>query len=1215
MVLLRLTVKVLPPEVVTQTRHRAVHDAQSKPTSFLLVLRNPENVTLGELCWMIREKWAKLRPDAPPLDVKKLLDDEHDTHDLDLDLTVADVFVDNGKAAADGLDQRATVRVVPQPTTEAPPRFGSVLQDWNAASSHYAHLNAAKFRPPVPLFPGVNPHASQIGPSLAPGFVLPGSSDIQLPIPEVAESEYHAPSAAGEEDTPSSRRSGEMSPVLGEPDDATGHHLTDSPGNTVLIPSLASKVRLSLDAQTAALRDFGEQPNASADVSASAEKPKPRSQRVSLLDRLAVIREVSPSAKATTRGAKRRRSSIRPVQSKNGAKDNDEISPPRKKRLNTSHLNAPLHQNQTSPTEVPGSPSVNKSPETHKLLSDNDLDKVVGGKEPTTYANRRQEEILSQPARVDETMDGPTARDATQTEKISSTPDRQAKRASLTVADDQTFVSKSDPEALHSPSGRRFSERTTKYMENAGEESVQVPSTPRPTAISSPLSEPISLPAEDNAMEVDTPPATKTPKENSIKTPTKPQGRKLEAPPHRPLDNGDYITVDESTHSDVEQPASPNVERKAASNERRASVQVSATPKATQQEASMPSAKSSPAKSSPAKRRLSIEGVDVVDPVNVTCNGERQDEAPNAGPGPGQMGLGITKSPSKSKPKQTAKRQGVSVAEMRRLDTQQGTPLSRPKRSIFSSPASSSAKLAGRAISVDDDDIESNSDVASDQSPKQLNDSKADNHERRSSYTSAFPPGVDKAYIDVVHSQTALEKQIRAAEEQGRSIREVSQMKELLSLMKEYLAAKESNKTSLADKLHRQLESRQRLLDAQREKNGLEKSSNGNIEKASNSPSPQRHQVPGDSASSPPKPALLPSPLPNDSTRTSAKQPRTGVEIPRSKRLFRPFSQGSPISQKKTEAEPANVSYEASTNVESTKPAAQTPKNAPETIDVSSSSVLSSSSSESSSESESDSGAQPSPNLTLKEKRDEPETKSHSESESDSESAPNETSASGSEKASNSTKHSPGSSKATDSSESEESEDDQSEDQSDESAADKAGNVRNQKSDVSASKVSKERALPDHERVTDDYDSSSSDSDESDDSDAESDGSDIQYVSPSMEQQQQQHRQKLYIRRGLGRARLMNSAKTKLTTNQAAQPVSSPSSQHDKRQLTTFSQPVQSRMPLGANGATPGRRPQATLKSLKNTLKPPTQEVRAKPVADDPVARGRKLAGKAPGGK
>ena len=61
-----------------------------------------------------------------PLQIKKLLNDAHESDDLDADMTVADVFVDNGLSQADARDQRRTVRVIQKPTPYAPPRFPSV---------------------------------------------------------------------------------------------------------------------------------------------------------------------------------------------------------------------------------------------------------------------------------------------------------------------------------------------------------------------------------------------------------------------------------------------------------------------------------------------------------------------------------------------------------------------------------------------------------------------------------------------------------------------------------------------------------------------------------------------------------------------------------------------------------------------------------------------------------------------------------------------------------------------------------------------------------------------------------------------------------------------------------------------------------------------------------------------------------------------------------
>jgi hypothetical protein len=82
MVFLRLTVKILPREqLVTTSSSSSIrstlsdpsrkeeadsngNDAAGKAASFLLVLQNPEEVTLGSLARMILEKWTKLRPEA-----------------------------------------------------------------------------------------------------------------------------------------------------------------------------------------------------------------------------------------------------------------------------------------------------------------------------------------------------------------------------------------------------------------------------------------------------------------------------------------------------------------------------------------------------------------------------------------------------------------------------------------------------------------------------------------------------------------------------------------------------------------------------------------------------------------------------------------------------------------------------------------------------------------------------------------------------------------------------------------------------------------------------------------------------------------------------------------------------------------------------------------------------------------------------------------------
>ncbi|RAL11972.1 uncharacterized protein BO97DRAFT_443383 [Aspergillus homomorphus CBS 101889] len=141
MVLLRLGVKVFSREQLQGASSSTDRDGlgRAKPQfrdreidSFLVVLDSPEETNLGELAHIICEKWKKRRPNAEPLEIKKLLDDENDDYDLDAELTVADVFVNQGKARQDASDQRATVRVIQKPSQYTPVRLPSVTHDWDA---------------------------------------------------------------------------------------------------------------------------------------------------------------------------------------------------------------------------------------------------------------------------------------------------------------------------------------------------------------------------------------------------------------------------------------------------------------------------------------------------------------------------------------------------------------------------------------------------------------------------------------------------------------------------------------------------------------------------------------------------------------------------------------------------------------------------------------------------------------------------------------------------------------------------------------------------------------------------------------------------------------------------------------------------------------------------------------------------------------------------
>ncbi|EAS27310.3 uncharacterized protein CIMG_09915 [Coccidioides immitis RS] len=150
MVLLRAVVKVPPPDVVgRETSAVDPHDVRS----MMVLVPDPEQETLVQLAARISRMFTKLHPAAPPLRIKKLVDDERPTVDLDLDLTVADVFVNKGHAASSASDQWATIRVLQHPTTRRI-RYRSVVQDWTPAAENDGRALSARRRalPPIPLF-------------------------------------------------------------------------------------------------------------------------------------------------------------------------------------------------------------------------------------------------------------------------------------------------------------------------------------------------------------------------------------------------------------------------------------------------------------------------------------------------------------------------------------------------------------------------------------------------------------------------------------------------------------------------------------------------------------------------------------------------------------------------------------------------------------------------------------------------------------------------------------------------------------------------------------------------------------------------------------------------------------------------------------------------------------------------------------------------------
>ncbi|KAK2734151.1 hypothetical protein FQN57_001866 [Myotisia sp. PD_48] len=153
MVVLRLAIKVASPVVPDESSPKRTRNAPTTlantSTDFLMVLREPEKTKLGHLARIIKSKWAELRADAEPLQIKRMLNKAYDTCELSPELTAEDVFVDIGQAAREGHDQHGILIVIPQPTVSNI-RYGSVVQDWNTAAEAYPDsLNFVGVEAPV----------------------------------------------------------------------------------------------------------------------------------------------------------------------------------------------------------------------------------------------------------------------------------------------------------------------------------------------------------------------------------------------------------------------------------------------------------------------------------------------------------------------------------------------------------------------------------------------------------------------------------------------------------------------------------------------------------------------------------------------------------------------------------------------------------------------------------------------------------------------------------------------------------------------------------------------------------------------------------------------------------------------------------------------------------------------------------------------------------
>ncbi|KAJ5579570.1 uncharacterized protein N7459_005555 [Penicillium hispanicum] len=146
MVGLVLKVRVLPPSLAS-TNHSGgeeLHDnLQSRQpqaerenhfSPFLLKrIPKPEQLRLVDIVPEILARWAILHPEEPELKIRKIYDDADPGTDIYDELSLAEIFVDGGKARHDhGCDQRATIQIIPWPSNSVGAvRPGSVVQDYH----------------------------------------------------------------------------------------------------------------------------------------------------------------------------------------------------------------------------------------------------------------------------------------------------------------------------------------------------------------------------------------------------------------------------------------------------------------------------------------------------------------------------------------------------------------------------------------------------------------------------------------------------------------------------------------------------------------------------------------------------------------------------------------------------------------------------------------------------------------------------------------------------------------------------------------------------------------------------------------------------------------------------------------------------------------------------------------------------------------------------
>lgn len=101
--------------------------------TLLLSIPQPEECSVARLGWLISEEWASLFPNQEKLVIKKIVMDEDHTLLLRPQMSVAQIWVNQGKAHTDGWDQCGVVGVIQKPSSHVPQRLPSAVPEFDKA--------------------------------------------------------------------------------------------------------------------------------------------------------------------------------------------------------------------------------------------------------------------------------------------------------------------------------------------------------------------------------------------------------------------------------------------------------------------------------------------------------------------------------------------------------------------------------------------------------------------------------------------------------------------------------------------------------------------------------------------------------------------------------------------------------------------------------------------------------------------------------------------------------------------------------------------------------------------------------------------------------------------------------------------------------------------------------------------------------------------------